>query len=258
MAKTSWFKFIGEILPKDEIPQGKAGYSLNRAMGSVSVNVDGANITVDFVTNYELFEDVFDETVEFVQSFLSVQSLKTGLPLSFVVHEWIETPLDPVGADGVSHPIRGRVYRENHGTQLISADIFKFALAEGIRWAEDMDWNPFLKRAMLDFNFALQHPINDVPIYLYRSIESAQIYFGGEAALIESLDVKDQVKIVKRLADDAQSGLHVRHAARTPKVRNLSTEEVMKEVDATRDILIKFQMDTWSRRIREGATDKHD
>jgi len=255
MSKTSWFKFIGEILPKGEIPPGKAGYSLNRTKGSVSIDVEGSNITVGFVTSYESFEDVFYETVEFVQSFLSVQSLQTGLPLSFVVHEWVETPLEPIGTDGVSHPVRGKVYRENRGAQIMPAEVFTFALAEGIRWAEDMEWNPFLRRAMLDFNFALQHPANDVPIYLYRSIESAQIFFGGEAALIKSLGVKNQVKIVKRLADDAQSGLHVRHAAKTAEIRKLSDDDVIKAVAATREILNKFQMETWSRRIRENATD---
>jgi hypothetical protein len=175
--------------------------------------------------------------------------------LSFIVHEWIETPLEQISTDGVSHPVRGRVYREKHGSQIIPAEVFTFALAEGIRWAEDMDWNPFLRRAVLDFNFALQHSVNDVPIYLYRAIESAQNYFRGESALIESLDVKNQVKLVKRLANDAQSGLHVRHAAKTSEIRKLSVDDVIKAVAATREILEKFQMETWSRRIRENITD---
>lgn len=255
MPKTSWFKFIGEILPKGEIPPSKAGYSLNRKKGNVSIDIDGSSIIVDFLSNYETFEDIYADTVEFVQSFLSVQSLQTGLPLSFIVHEWVEIPLEPISADGISHPVRGRVYLEKRASQIIPVEVFTFALAESIHWVEDMEWNPFLRRAVLDFNFALQHPINDVPIYLYRSIESAQIFFGGEAALLESLDVKNQVKLVKKLADDAQSGLHVRHAARTSEIRKLSEDDVLKAVIATREILKKFHMETLSRRIRENVND---
>lgn len=256
MTQTSWFRFFGKILPKDEIPKINASYSINRKKGGVTVDVNGANITVSFITTYESIEDVFTETVDFINSFISVQSLRTGLSLSFIVDEWVETPLDPIGPDGMSHPIKGIVYRENYNNQLIPSDSLLFAMAEGINWVEDMEWNPFLKRAMLDFNYALQHPVNDVPIYLYRSLESAQNYFGGEAALIQVLDVKDHVKTVKRLADDAQGGLHVRHAAKTSEIRNLTIEEVIRAVSAAREILIKFQLEVWSRRNREGEKNK--
>ena len=240
---------MGELQPSAAIPRSRVSYSINRAKGSVSVDINGSSITIRFVTNWDLFDDLYAETVEFIQSFLAVQSLKTGLPLQLVINEWTETPLESSRKTEIRQPVRGRVFHEAPTSIPIPADEFAFALAEGIRWSEDMEWSPFLRRAVLDFNYALQHPIDDIPIYLYRVIESAEAFFGGEAQLIKALGIKTQIKLVKRLADDANAGIHARHAATTPSKKSLSPEEVIKAADATREILAKFQMEVWSLRM---------
>jgi len=250
MTKTSWFRFIGELHPKDAIPLSQARYTLNRPTGSMSIDITGATVSVEFVISFESFDELYAETVEFVQAFIAVQALKTWFPIQLVFTEWIETPLEPVSSDGVSHPVRGRILRENPDQVALPPDTLTFALAEGIRWSEDLELNPFLRRAVLDFNYALQHPINDIPIYLYRAIDSAQAYCGGERELIKALNVGEQVKKVKRRANEGQAGVHVRHAAKTANIRKLSLEDVAEATKATGEILVAFQMETLSKRLQ--------
>ncbi len=153
-----------------------------------------------------------------MQAVLSVLALRTGKPIRFVINEWKEIPISPLAADGMSHPVIGRIYHELPDQPKVPDNRFMTGLAEGLRWAPDIDANPFLRRAILDFNYALQHSINDVPIYLSRAIESAEAYFGGEQQLITSLHVTNQVKLVMRMSNDARGGIHARHAARTIKL----------------------------------------
>ena len=253
MVKISHFEFVGEIHPKDQFPRFRADYELNRARGTIKVKLEDASITISFMDKFETFEDVYAETVEFMQAIVSVLALRTGIPTSIVITEWKEIPVSPVPENGVSHPVRGRIYLEPPPQPPVPQNVVMTGIAEGLRWAPDLDTNLFLRRAVLDFNHALQHPLNDVPIYLSRAIESAEAYFGGEAELIKTLNVGKQVKLVKRLANDAQ--IHARHAATTSEVRHLEAEDVSRSVAATRDILQVFQIQAMVIRQRqEGST----
>ncbi len=250
MPRTSWSKFIGEIQPKPAIvSKTRMSYSLNRPKGSLSVDLDGSNIVIQFISTYDNFEDLYYETFEFVQSFLAVQALETRYPVQLVLNEWTETPVEPVGEDAVSHPIKGRFHHGDEDDIPIPDEVLAFSIAQGMLWAEDIDTNSFLRRAVLDFNFALQHSLNDIPIYLYRAIECAQAFFGSESALIKSLGVREQVRIVKKLANSQQLGFHIRHAAETTHIQRVSKEDVIKAIDATKDVLVKFHDEVWSRRI---------
>ncbi len=247
-AKTSWFTFFGEIHPKESIPNIKAGYSLNRKSGSVGVKLDGYKVTIDFAAYFDNFEELFYEIREYVQAFFSVGAMHSGLPLELIINEWIERPLEPLGEDGISHPVKGRVLKKTPEMVTLSGQNFLFALGKGVMWSEDIDANPFLRRAALDFNYALQHPLGDIPIYLYRAIESAQNYFGGEAKLIQTLDIKRQVGFVKRLANDARSGIHARHAAKTSEIKQISNTDVLEAARATKYILERFHLQVMSKR----------
>ena len=253
MAKVSHFEFYGEIHPKDPFPAFQADYELQRATTAMKVKLKDAAIAISFVDEFDRFEDVYAETLEFMQAIVSVLALRTGIPTRIVMTEWKETPISPLPEDGVSHPVRGRTYLEPPPQAQVAENVFMTGIAEGLRWAPDLDSNLFLRRAILDFNYALEHPLNDVPIYLSRAIESAEAYFGGEGKLIETLNVREQVKLVKRLANDAQ--VHARHAAATPTMRHLEAEDVARAVDATRGVLQVFQIQVMVERQRQqGAT----
>lgn len=248
-SKTSWFEFTGILYPTESIPEVSASYHLNRSKESITVEIEGSKILIRFVATYDSFEDLYYEIVEFVQAFLAVGAIQSGLPLELIVNEWVETPLAPLGDDRISHPVKGRVFYKNLEMSSLPKDRFLLSLAEGIGWSEDIEKNPFLRRAILDFNYALQHPLNDIPIYLYRAIESVEVYFGGEGKLIQSLKLEPQVKLIKRLANDAKSGLHTRHAAETKKVKQPSPEEIMEAIEATKVILNAFHLQVWGKNI---------
>jgi len=55
--------------------------------------------------------------------------------------------------------------------------------------------------------------------------------------------VRSEVRWVRDLANDAQSGIHSRHATATPAVRHPSQVEVSKAVAATIRVLRAFQID---------------
>ena len=249
MAKTSHFEFIGEIHPKDPFPPFRAEYELRRAKTTIKVKLENGAISIGFIDEFESFEDVYAETLEFMQAIISVLTLRTGIPTRIAITEWRETPISPLPEDGVSHPVRGRIYLEPPPQPPVPQNVFMTGIAEGLRWAPDLDSNLFLRRAILDFNYALQHPLNDVPIYLSRAIESAEEFFGGERELIKTLNVKKQVKLVKRLANDAQ--IHARHAATTYEMRHLEVGDVASAVAATRDVLQLFQIQAMVLRERE-------
>ncbi len=253
MAKTSHFEFIGEIYPKDLFPHFRADYELRRAKSTIKVRLEDTAISISFIDEFESFEDIYSETLEFMQAIISVLTLRTGIPTRIIITEWKEIPISPLPEDGVSHPVRGRIYLESHSQSPVPENVFMTGIAEGLRWAPDLDSNPFLRRAILDFNYALQHPLNDVPVYLSRAIESAEAYFGGERELIKTLNVGKQVKLVKRLANDSQ--IHARHAATTTAKRHLELEDVERAVDATRHVLQVFQIQAMVIRERqEGST----
>jgi hypothetical protein len=246
MTKTSWFIFKGDLLPSGAIAPGNISFSLNRYKGSVSLEVNGTSITIRLIAIWDSFEDLYAETKEFVQSFLAAQALQTGVPLQLVITEWIENPLETPDKESQAKPVRGRVFHEPP----ISSPIPVETLAHGMEWVEDMEWSPFLRRAVIDFNYALQHPVNDVPIYLSRAIESAEAFFGGELPLIDSLNVRTQVKLVKRLANDRDAGIHARHAATTPIQKTISAQEVIQAVRSTKEIIDKFRMVVLGQRIK--------
>jgi hypothetical protein len=254
MHKTSRFEFVGEIHPKDRLPWSQIEYNLDRAKGTLKVRLNGPSITISFIEEFEIFEDVYSETFEFMQAILSVLTLRTGIPTRLIITEWTETPISPIAADGMSHPVSGRVYHEQSDQTQVTGNSFMTGLAEGLSWALDLDVNPFLRRAILDFNYALQHPLNDVPIYLSRSIESAEEYFGGERQLIDTLKVSSQVKFVKHMANNAQEGIHARHAAKTATIKQLTQKEVLKAVIATQEVLQLFQIESRIRRERKAGS----
>jgi hypothetical protein len=249
MVKTSHFEFIGEIYPKDLFPRFRADYELRRAKNIIKVSLEDTSIKFNFIDEFENFEDIYSETLEFMQSIISVLTLKTRIPTRIIVTEWNEIPISPLPEDGVSHPVRGRIYLESPPLPPVPKNVFMTGIAECLRWAPDLDSNPFLRRAILDFNYALQHPLNDVPVYLSRAIESAEAYFGGERELIKTLNVEKQVKFVKRLANDSQ--VHARHAATTTEMRHLELKDIERAVDATRDVLQVFQIQAMITRERE-------
>lgn len=249
MAKTSHFEFIGEIHPKDPFPPFRAEYELRRARSTVQVKLENTSISISFIDEFESFEDVYAETLEFMQAIVSVLTLRTRIPTRIVISEWKEIPISPLPENGVSHPVRGRIYLESPPQPPVAENVFMTGIAEGLRWAPDLDSNLFLRRAVLDFNYALQHPINDVPIYLSRAIESAEEFFGGERELIKTLNVGKQVKLVKRLANDAE--IHARHAATTSEMRDLEVKDVKKAVAATGEVLQVFQIQAMVIRERQ-------
>ena len=249
MAKTSHFEFFGEIHPKDPFPPFRAEYELRRTKTTIKVKLENGAISIGFIDDFESFEDVYSETLEFMQAIVSVLTLRTGIATRIAITEWIETPISPVPENGVSHPVRGRIYLESPPQPAVPENVFMTGIAEGLRWAPDLDSNLFLRRAILDFNYALQHPLNDVPVYLSRAIESAEEFFGGERELIKTLNVKKQVKLVKRLANDAQ--IHARHAAATSEMRHLEVGDVASAVAATRDVLQVFQIQAMVIRERQ-------
>jgi len=253
MAKTSYFEFLGEIYPKDPFPRFRSEYELRRARSTIKVRLENTAISISFIDEFESFEDIYSETLEFMQAIISVLTLRTGIPTRIVITEWKEIPISPLPGDGVSHPVRGRIYLESRPQPPVPENVFMTGIAEGLRWALDLDSNLFLRRAILDFNYALQHPLNDVPVYLNRAIESAEVYFGGERELINALNVGKKVKLVKRLANESQ--IHARHAATTRVMRQLELEDVKRAVDATRHVLQVFQIQAMVIRERqEGNT----
>lgn len=250
MAKTSWFTFKGELRPKGSIPSIQASYHLNRPSGGFDIEVEGNEIRIQFVGSYESFDELYYETFEFALAFFSAGALHTGLSLDLELNEWQERPVDQKAAVGVAHPITGRIIRENKTPTMLMADPFMFGLAQGVQWAEDIGSNAFLRRAILDFNYALKHPLNDIPIYLYRAVESAQVHFGGEKQLIDALNIRSEVKQVKRLANDALGGVHGRHAAMTKDMKIHSQEDIVEAVNATREVLVRFQLHLMTERKR--------
>ena len=252
MRNISQYKFIGEIHPMEYVPRSRAKYSIGRASGSMTIIFDGSKLEISFLGESDSFENVFTETKEFVQGFLSLQAVKTGLSLNIVFTEWLEIPLALSESEKISHPVRGHIYNIDPEFIPIPHDIFAFTLADGLRWVQTMDINPFLRRAVIDFNYALQQPLNDVPIYLYRSVESIQAFFGGEAALINTLKVEKQVKKIKRLANGAQDGFHARHAAKTEMIREITKDDVVEIATCAKEIIEKFQMVAWIERERDG------
>ena len=255
MSRKSLFKFYGELLPSELIPEIRAGYALNRPAGSFGIEVDGRKVTIEFVASYESFDELYLETYELALAFFSVGAIRLGIPIQLQLQGWTEHPLQGSGEAQQLRPVRGTISTEDPDAiaVLLMPDQFTFGLANGVMWAEDLATNSFLRRAVLDFNFALNHPLQDVPIYLARSIESVQVFFQGENELISVLEVGSQVKKVKRMANDALSGLHTRHAAKTEKVVPLSRQEVIDAANATRDVLTKFQMYLMGKRIQRDA-----
>src|SRR3990172_3387662 len=147
MRKTSFFTFVGEIYPKDRLPWSRAEYDLARARGSIKVQLNGPSVTVSFIDEFETFEDVYAETVDFMQAILSVLTLRTGIPTRLVITEWTETPISPRSSDGKSHPVRGRVYHDQPDQPQVPEGTFITGIAEGLRWAPDLDANPYLRIA---------------------------------------------------------------------------------------------------------------
>jgi hypothetical protein len=259
-AKTSLFEFRGALSPADILPPIRATYSLNRPDGSVSIDVEGHSVTVRFIVQYESFDDLFRQTYEYVLGFFAVGTIRTGVAVDFRFDEWIETPLGGANAEGVAHRVKGQVLHSDPDAPppLILPEDYTFGLAHGMQWSEDLATNPFLRRAVLDFNHSLKHPLNDIPIYLARAIESIENYFGGEEALIHSLSVAAEVKQVKRQANDALGGLHTRHAARTEAMTPLSRDQIIESVDAVRNVLLKFQMHLMTRRMKDQSGQGHE
>jgi hypothetical protein len=78
MAKISHFEFIGEIHPKDSIPQFRSEYELRRARSTIKVKIKDGGIALSFIDEFESFEDIYAETLEFMQAIISVLTLHTG------------------------------------------------------------------------------------------------------------------------------------------------------------------------------------
>jgi hypothetical protein len=256
VAKTSLFRFKGELQPKNLVPEVRAGYSLERPSGSFGIDIEGHEVTIQFMATYESFDELYAETYELALAFFSVGALNLGLPMHLVLNEWEEIPAEGSKGGDSRSPVRGTILHEDPDVvpPLILPDQFTFGLAHGMRWFKQMATNPFLRRAVLDYNFALNHPLQEVPIYLARAIESAEEFFGGEKDLKAELEVSAEVKKVKRIANDARSGLHTRHAAKTKRTRALSREEVLDAAEATRTILNKFHH--YLLAISEDASDQ--
>lgn len=252
MPRTSLFRFKGELRPKDLIPRVNARYSLERPSGSFGIEIDGHDVTIEFVASYESFDDLYFETYEFALAFFAVGSINLGRPIELILHEWIEHPLKEEGRENELRPVRGTILHEDPDATppMIMQDRFMFGLAQGLLWSQDIATNSFLRRAVLDFNFALDHPLQDIPIYLARAIESVQVFFGKEKELKSALHVSSELTKVKRIANDALSGFHTRHAAKTEQIRPLTREEVLEAVEATRQVLTKFQMYLMGNRLQ--------
>jgi hypothetical protein len=249
------FEFKGTISPSDIFPAIHASYSLNRPQGNVEIEVDEYNITIRLTTKYESFGDVYYETFEFALAFFAIGAITTGVPVELRLDEWIETPIDRIEVDGKIQKIRGQIHHEDPDAIpfFMLPEDYTFALAEGLRWSEDIAQNGFLRRAVLDFNHALKHSINDVPIYLARALESVENYYGGEKAMIDALSVSSQTKLVKKMPNDAQGGLHTRHASMIETMKPIERKQVNACIDATRDILQKFHVDVETNRFKREA-----
>jgi len=240
----SLFEFTGTIGPSELVPPIRATYRLQRPEGTVTVDVEEYVVRLRFAATYESFDDLYYQIVEFVLAFFAVGTINTGIAVELQLDEWTETPLDRVDAEGMTHRVRGQILHRDPDAipPVLLPEDYTFGLARGIQWSQEIATNAFFRRALLDFNHALKHSLNDVPIYLARSIESTQNFFGGEEALISSLSVSNEVKLVKRLANDAMAGLHTRHAARTEAMTSVTRDQVLAAIDAVRSVLLKFQI----------------
>jgi hypothetical protein len=255
LPRHSMFEFKGTIGPSNTVPAIHASYLLNRPQGNVEIEVDEYNVTIRLATKYESFGEVYYETLEFALAFFAIGAITTGAPVELRLNEWIETPFDHNEVDGTIQKTRGQIHHEDPDAlpfTMLPED-YTFALAEGLRWSEDIAQNAFLRRAVLDFNHALKHSNNDVPIYLARALESVENYYGGEKAMIDALGVSSQTKLVKKIANDAQGGLHTRHASMIERMKPVERQQVIACANAVREIIQKFQMDVETNRFRREA-----
>lgn len=164
-------------------------YSINRPQGNVVIAVDGYNVTIRLAAQYESFDDVYYETFEFVLAFFAIGAINTGASVELRFDEWIETALDRFESDGTTKIIKGKIHHRDPDAipSLLLPEDYAFGLAQGLLRSEGIAQTGFLRRAVLDFNHALKHSINDVPIYLARALESVENYYGGEKPMIDAL-----------------------------------------------------------------------
>ena len=202
----SYFRLIGYLYPNYHMPKDfNASFNIDFQGIDYQIQLSDSEIAVEFMTEYSEFDELIIEINSNLQAYISVQALMTKIPFRLVWTEWIERPLDSTG-DERRLPVRGSFTQPGDEAQHLTWQAFMGGIGVSGQFRTELESNDFLRRAVTDFNFALQLPLNEIPVYLARSIESAQVFFGGEAALIRELDVGSEVKLVKRLANDSQGG----------------------------------------------------
>lgn len=235
MGPSHW-RFIGEIYPTSERQSQQLEVEIEFSFGKTTVALTNDRISLFFVTEPKSFEGLFRQVDIAVKSFLAPQSLTSLVPLTVVWREWSEEPLD-------GRPLTsGQIKNVDLKSVVLPGSLLTHAITSGMTWHEQMKFSPLLHRAVVDFSYALQQPSSEIPVYLYRVVESAQVYFNGEANLISKLKLEDEVKLVKRIANDAKQGFHTRHAAKTKDVKNLSYDEIQEAVNATVKIVNGFYL----------------
>lgn len=252
----SRFRFSGNIHPGGLEIRDSSETQLELNLGRTRLLIEGDFVHLDFIAEMELFEDLVAEVDEFMRSFLAAQSISSLYPLNVIWREWTEQPIDPKSE---KEPVRGRIVLPVVPNTPITDEAVMTIIARGMEWYKEMEFSPFLRRAVLDFSYALEQPLNEIPMYLARAIESAEHYFGGEKGLIEKLKAKGEVKKVKKIANDSLNGLHTRHAAMTTKAVKLKPHDVQDAVKATANILQRFHGEVWSEMLKsqkENTLDK--
>lgn len=235
----SLYRFIGKLYPGKPATKDTVEVELNFNFANVKLKIDGQQVILEFITESESFDKLFLDVDRTMKAFVAAQALSSYFPLQIIWDEWLEFPLDTKkGAE--NKPVRGKIRKPDLDQFPISTDVLLNMVSRGSELYKEFESNPYLKRALLDFNYALQQPTSEVPVYLYRAIESAQCYFGGEKQLIEKLRSEKAVKLVKQMANDAERGFHARHAAKTEQTVDLNNEDIQKAVEAASKILMEF------------------